>query len=232
MKASTRKKVLVASGIAGFGLLALGIFLGRRNRRIAGLQIGRFQQAPVVDGYNDGRMKTTMRSSKQMPIEERIASIQKLVHKSVMDPEMRKLALQITSNCPERDQTCEAEAVYYAIKQRIRYTGDVAAIAHPDGSVEGIDLYQAARRTWFDMRGGDCDDQAILGATLLALNGIEPRLRVVRQRKDPDWSHVFVGGMIGNRFVPIDTTLPGDRSFGREGEYSHGVDFIAVDLPA
>lgn len=112
-------------------------------------------QAPQVGGYNDGKMKTTLRASADMPIETRIATIQELIHKSVQDPQMRKLALQITSQCGERDKVCEARAVYDYIKKRVRYTGDIGPIKHPDGSVEGIDLYQSARRT-LEFGGGDC----------------------------------------------------------------------------
>lgn len=221
---------MLAAGLGGLGLFALGLWAARRQRTLSGYGLGRFKQAPIVGAYNDGNMRTTLRASHQMPIEERIATIQDLIHKSVQDGEMRKLALAITRKCPERDQKCEAEAIYHAIKQRVRYTGDVGPIRHPDGSVEGIDLYQAARRTW-EFGGGDCDDQAILGATLLSLNGIEPILRVVKQRKDPDWSHIFVVGRINGKIYPIDTTLPGDRSFGVEGVYTKGVDFKAIDLP-
>ena len=232
MKLTQQKKVILLSGFAGLGLLALGLWgIRRQQNAMAGFQLGRFRQAPVIGSYSDGAMKTTMRASKTMPIEERIATIQDLIHKSVQDAEMRKLALGITRRCPERDQMCEANAIYQAIKARVRYTGDVGPIIHPDGSVEGIDLYQAARRTW-EFGGGDCDDHSILAATLLALNGIEPRLRVVRQKKDPDWSHIFPGGIINNRFVALDTTLPGNRSFGTEGVYVKGVDFKAIDLPA
>lgn len=229
MKLTQQKKVILWSGFAGLGLLALGLWgIRRQQNAMAGFQLGRFRQAPVIGSYSDGAMKTTMRASQTMPIEERIATIQLLIEKSIQDPEMRKLALQVTSRCPERDQRCEAEAVYHAIKQRIRYTGDVAPIYFSEtDTVEGVDLYQSARRTWQDMRGGDCDDQAILGATLLALNGIEPILRVVRQKNDPDWSHIFVGGKIGNRFVAIDTTLPGSSSFDREGSYVTSRDFPA-----
>lgn len=219
------------SGLAGLGLLALGLWAHRRQQLAGFGGFGRLRQAPVIGSYSDGNMRTTLRASHQMPIEERIATIQDLIHKSVQDAEMRKLALSITRSCPERDQRCEAETIYQAIKGRVRYTGDVGPILHPDGKVEGIDLYQSARRTW-EFGGGDCDDNAILGGTLLALNGIEPRLRVVRQRKDPDWSHIFVGGIINGKFIPLDTTLPGNRSFGIEGAYTKGIDFKAIDLPA
>jgi transglutaminase-like putative cysteine protease len=193
---------------------------------VGGLGRARHQQAPIVSTYNDGNMKTTIRSSKDMPIEQRIATIQDLIHKSVQDPMMRKVALQATAMCPERDQKCEAEAIYNYVKARVRYTGDVGPIVHPDGSFEGIDLYQTARRT-LEMGGGDCDDQAILNAALLAHNGLEPRLRVVKQRKDPDWSHIYTGAIINGKFIALDTTLPGRNRFNYEYPVSKQIDFPA-----
>lgn len=204
----------------------LGMFgqpqLGRTRRTVA--------QAPIVGGYNDGNMKTTLRADPKMPIEQRLATIQEKVRSSIQDPEMRKLALQITAQCPERDGMCEAKAIYDWIKANIRYTGDIAPVVWEDGSVEGVDLYQSARRT-VEFGGGDCDDQGILGATLLSANGITARLRVVRSRGAPDWEHIFPGALLpkgtGDKFVAIDTTLPGNNNFGVEPPYSKSIDFDA-----
>lgn len=200
----------------------------RERRALSGVALGRGRvvQAPVVSGYSDGRMRTQLRESAQMPIEQRLATIQELVHKSVQDPEMRKLALQITSHCPERDKMCEARAIYDAVKRRVRYTGDVGPIRHPNGAVEGIDLYQSARRTW-EFGGGDCDDNSILNATLLALNGLTPVLRVTQYKGDPDWSHIYTGFTDTGKFVPLDTTLPGNNNFGVEPRFRKKLDFPA-----
>jgi hypothetical protein len=146
--------------LIGFGALILGGYWYFHKRKYGSLGRARFvnqryAEAPEVGGYSDGDMKTTLRASNDMPIEERVASIQALIHKSVQDPQMRKLALAITKNCPERDGTCEAEAVYQYVKKHVRYTGDIAPIKFPNGEVEGIDLYQSARRT-LEMKGGDC----------------------------------------------------------------------------
>ena len=216
-------------GALGVGMVAVGAWMYWRERSGQLSSLGRparFRQAPVVGAYTDGNMKTTLRASRDMPIEERIATIQDLIRKSVQDPQMRKFALQATVRCPERDQMCEAESIYHFVKQRVRYTGDVGPIVHEDGSIEGIDLYQSARRT-LEFGGGDCDDQAILNSTLLALNGLEPRLRVVRQRRDPDWSHIYTGAMINGKFVALDTTLPGSRSFNYETPIAKRIDFPA-----
>jgi hypothetical protein len=147
-------------GFLGLSLVLVGGFFYYRKRKAGSLGRVRFMphryaEAPQIDGYSDGNMKTTLRASDAMPIEERLASIQTLVHKSVQDPEMRKLALKITANCPERDGECEAKAIYTYVKNNVRYTGDIAPIKFPNGEVEGIDLYQSARRT-LEMKGGDC----------------------------------------------------------------------------
>jgi transglutaminase-like putative cysteine protease len=222
-------------GLLGLGLVAVGGYVYFTRKRRGGLGRARyvdqkFPEAPVTDGYSDGNMKTTLRESEEMPIEERLASIQNLVHKSVQDPEMRKLALQITSHCPERDGECEARAVYDYVKANVRYTGDIAPIKFPSGQVDGIDLYQSARRT-LEFGGGDCDDQSILVATLLALNGITPRLRVMKERKSDDWSHIFplagLPKLQPTDWVSLDTTLPGKNEYGKEVPYADALDFPA-----
>ena len=221
-------------GLGSIGLLFVGWFA--YNRRGSGL--GRpvrlvtetTPEAPIIDSYNDGNMKTTLRSSEDMPIEERVASIQALVHKSVQDPEMRKLALKITAHCPERDGECEARAVYDYVKANVRYTGDVAPIKFPSGQVEGIDLYQSARRT-LEFKGGDCDDQSGVVATLLSLNGITARLRVMKEDKNEDFSHIFpVAGLPKNdptTWFALDTTLPGTDNFGTQVPFADALDFPA-----
>jgi transglutaminase-like putative cysteine protease len=222
-------------GLVGLGVALLGGYFIYRQRKTASLgrvrfMSKRYEEAPAIDGYSDGNMRTTLRASEGMPIEERLASIQKLVHKSVQDPEMRKLALKITSQCPERDGECEARAVYNFVKDNVRYTGDVAPIKFPNGDVEGIDLYQSARRT-LEFGGGDCDDQSVLIATLLALNGITPRLRVMKESKSDDWSHIFpLAGLPKNgpsKWVALDTTLPGRNKYAVEVPYAEALDFPA-----
>lgn len=186
----------------------------------------------MIGRYTDGNMTTVLREQRNMPIEVRVASIQKQIEKSIQDPEMRKIALQVTRPCPERDGTCEARAIYDFVKSRvrIRYTGDIAPIKWSDGSVEGVDLFQSARRT-IEFGGGDCDDHNILVSTLLALNGITPRLRVVKERGADDWQHIFPGALLpkgtGSKFIALDTTLPGNDHFGREPSYAKYIDFDA-----
>lgn len=167
-----------------------------------------------------------------LSINKRAGILQDLVWQSVQDPAMRKLALSITHNCPARDGECEARAIYNWTRKNIRYTGDVAPVKQGrHGSVEGIDLFQAAKRT-VEFRGGDCDDHAVLNATLLALNGITPKFRITAPKGagSSDWSHIYTtAGLSKNnpsKWLALDTTLPGNY-FGVEAPYGNHIDFPA-----
>lgn len=226
-------RLLKISAVAGTGLVIIGGVLWYRQWRtsqaLAGIptmkQLGMVQEAPVVSSYSDGNMKTEIRSSPNMPIEQRLATIQRKVRESIQDPEMRKLALKITASCPERDKRCEAKAIYKWMKKNIRYTGDIAPVQWEDGTVDGVDLYQSARRT-VEFGGGDCDDHSILGATLLSLNGIEAQLAVTAEAPLADDSHIYVGGLLPD-FTALDTTLPGNFKFGVEAPYARRRFFAA-----
>ncbi len=223
------KAVAVLMTIGGVALAVTGAvaLCGRDEEKQK--QLGNFTKTKT----SRGGMTLTHLSKRDLPLDQRVAILQDLTWKSVQDPRMRKLALGITRSCPERDGTCEAKAVYKAIKQRVRYTGDVGEIkmgAH--GPVETIDLYQSAYRTW-EFGGGDCDDHSVLAATLLTLNGIDSEFRIIAASRDPkenDWSHIYTTAKLpkGNptKKVVIDTTLPGDHNFGREPPYGKRRDFI------
>lgn len=177
-----------------------------------------------------GNGMTQLFRTHRMSIQERIGIIQDQVFKSVSDPRMKSIAADAVRACPERDGLCEAKAIYNAVKARVRYSGDVAPIKHGrNGPKDSIDYYQTGWNTW-SMGAGDCDDQSILLATLLSLNGIEPRLRVTATSKRGDWSHIYV--MAGlpkyapTKWVALDSTLPG-RRFGLEAPYAKHADFDA-----
>lgn len=245
MSPSTRKKVTLAAGVVGLGAVVTGLIVLARKKAALGAPAAslgflppkyryvpkQHRPAPLVGESSAGGMKIQHRRSASMPIEERVASIQDMVWAGIQDPRMRKLALQITKHCPERDGTCEARAVYDYVKANVRYTGDVAPIKMGrSGPVEGVDLYQAGKRT-LEFQGGDCDDQSILVSTLLAHNGITPRLRVVAESRTADDSHIYpIAGLPKNaptKWVALDTTLPGNKRFGVEMPVGRITDFPA-----
>jgi transglutaminase-like putative cysteine protease len=237
------EKAGLAFAAVGVAAAIGGIFIyqkGRSKASAGGGPVGAFGYAAPLPSVRSttrsGDMTVKHYYDRTMPIEKRVAILQKLVEDSIKDGEMRKLALQITSSCPARDDRCEARAVYEAVKRRVRYTGDVAPIKHTDGSIEGVDYFQTAKRTW-EIQGGDCDDQAVLNATLLTLNGIPARFRITAPRTknrplagDPGWAHIYAtAGIPKNNpssWVALDTTIPG-QFFGKEAPYGRAVDFIA-----
>lgn len=220
-------KILIGVGSA-LAIVGVGAVVWRYSRPLGDYRPGQMPIPKALSSTSKDGMTTTLYRS-EMPIEERIGLIQRRVWKSVNDPKMRELALAITNNCPERDGLCESRAVYAAIKDRVRYTGDVAPVIQDNGQKDGVDYYQSAVRTW-QIKGGDCDDHSALAATLLALNGIEPRFRVTSADNSDDWSHIYViAGLPKNnpaRWVAVDSTLPGFR-FGEEAPYGRRIDFDA-----
>jgi hypothetical protein len=210
-------------GIAG----AIVVARHRARQGLAGRYVsGRTAQAPVIGKTTSNGMQVEHRRSNDMSIEQRVASIQDLVWKSVQLPQMRELALKITKNCPERDKACEARAIYAYVKRHVRYTGDVAAVKQgANGPLEAIDLYQRGDRT-LQFGGGDCDDHTILNSSLLSLNGIPARLMVTADTRLGEWQHIYSKGLIDGKWVALDTTLPGNR-FGYEVPYKRSIEFPA-----
>lgn len=221
------KKIVKGMVIVGAIIAASGLawYLYRKRS-------GAFGRSVVVSPpVNEGGMTLTHYRHKSMPIEERLRILQDLTWKSVQDPRNRKLALNMTHDCPERDGKCEANAVYNAIKKNIRYTGDVAPLKMgADGPIEGVDLFQSAYRTW-EFQGGDCDDHSVLAATALTLNGIPAKFRVTAPHRTADFSHIYVLAglpkMRPTKWIPIDTTLPGNDRFGYEVPYGRKADYAA-----
>lgn len=218
------KRLGIATLVAGSALVLAGGVIIWRSRKASLLGL-------LHDQNTQSGMTLKHYRSNTMPIQERVGIIQDMVWKSVKDPRMRKIALGITSGCPARDGECEARKIHEFVKANVRYTGDVAPIKlGRHGPVEGVDLFQSAFRT-LEFKGGDCDDHSILNSTLLALNGISPKLRVTAPRNAGSaWQHIYA--MAGlpktnpHKWKALDTTLP-DGHFGTELHFGKGKDFIA-----
>lgn len=215
--------VLVGTGIA---TVVVGLILKYRDGKSPQALLG-----STTKTTKNGMTLTHYRG--RIPIKKRIGLLQDLVYKSVQDPRMRQIALDATKNCKARDGECETRAVYNAIKNRVRYTGDVAPIKlGSSGPVEAVDFFQSAYRTW-ELQGGDCDDHSVLAATLLSLNGIQPKFKITSKTKsagDDDWSHIYVvAGLPKNtpeKWLAVDTTLPGSY-FNVEAPYGKSKEFPA-----
>src|SRR5271163_752866 len=88
MTPRNRKRLTIVLGVAGFA--ALLYYFGNRKGSLSGLGFmrpkyrhvqGKHKPAPLVGSTENGGMRTELRSSETMPIEERIGSIQDLIFK-------------------------------------------------------------------------------------------------------------------------------------------------------
>lgn len=229
MKTGTK----IGIGVAVAGLAALGVGIAIAVKRRGDNTGGLGKPGKVKVTKKNGMTVTHYRG--KLPINERVGLLQDLVYQGVQDPAMRKLALQITKDCPARDGRCEANAIDIWVRQNIRYTGDIAPIKlGRHGPVESIDFFQAPKRT-VEFGGEDCDGHAALNATLLALNGITSKFRVTSPSLFGEgWSHIYVvAGLPKERpssWVVMDTTLP-NAKLGQEHSSAKRRDFASGAPP-
>ena len=127
-------------------------------------------------------------------LDDRMRIIIKLIQQGKVDPSVRAWVSEaLTRRCgdswcvPEKDRTAEIRAIFDAIRERVRYTGDVWS----------TDTYQAARHV-LKHRTADCDDFTILGASCLLTVGIPVTLVVIQTTQSDDWDHIYLRAGDGN----------------------------------
>ena len=114
--------------------------------------------------------------------------------------QLRSLASQIVSVVPGKDWAGELAAIQSWVRDNIRYTRDI----HDLETLHTPDVT-------LNTRMGDCDDQAILTACLLASSGHPWRLVAIALKNAPDqFVHVYTESRLGNKWVSVETTEPVD----------------------
>lgn len=114
-----------------------------------------------------------------------------------VDPSIRMLAQQITRGLKSHDELAEVTALQHFVRDRIRYVKDV----------DGVETLQAPPYT-LKMQSGDCDDKAILLATLLGSVGY-PAQFIALGFNGRDFTHVLTAVKLGTRFIPLETIVNG-----------------------
>lgn len=112
-------------------------------------------------------------------------------------PKLRQLAKKIVQPCPPKSARCEVARIHAFVSNKIRYLGDVA----------GVETVQAPDVTLRD-RCGDCDDQAVLVASLLQSIGRPARFIAIGIRPG-QFAHVYTETPIGPDWVAVETTEKG-----------------------
>lgn len=110
------------------------------------------------------------------------------------NPEVIAAARAIIEAVPPKHYAAEAAIIFQYVQREVRYTQDV----------DGVEVVQTPDKTMI-LGHGDCDDMAVLLATLLAATG--KRTRFVAGGFDGGpIEHVWVEVLIGDRWFAMDPT--------------------------
>lgn len=142
------------------------------------------------------------------------------------DPLLRKLALNILQHyrVPSHNFVEEALAIGDYVKDKVRYVRD------PEGVEYLTDPKDLIKQIQEGLAQGDCDDMALLTATLLLAVGHEPYFRAVRyQDSFGPYNHIYVVDYDRNYHsqemrVVLDCILK-DRPIGSEVEHMNGDEY-------
>lgn len=128
----------------------------------------------------------------------------KLMRRLVIDAKrrynIRKLTLSIVKNNANKDYIGEVKSIHRWVKNNIRYVKDI----------RGIETLQTPEKT-VEIGQGDCDDHAILVATMLEVIGHPARLKAIGFMANT-FQHVYTETKLGaktkNMWIAVETTEP------------------------
>lgn len=158
---------------------------------------------------------------------DQVASLRTLAElalRGTVSPLVRTTALKIVRDCASRDDQCELEAIYNAVKHGDKEVAPlrrgfkyVADARFADYFTAPADSLQACLK---GACGGDCDDHCALMCALLGSLGWRCGLRAWGRRGEGSYSHVYAVAAFPKRpphraAVGMDTTVP-EFSFGDE----------------
>lgn len=141
-------------------------------------------------------------------------------------PAIRQLALRIIESfkVQSNDYINEALAIGQWVKQKTRYCRDINGVETLHDPLTMIDMIKRGEAHL------DCDDQALLTATLLLSIGHQPYFRVIRySNKYSGWQHIYTVVYEKNhntkkQRIVLDTILK-RRPLGYENRHVSGKEF-------
>ena len=129
-------------------------------------------------------------------IVETLKIMRRIVRKQKAALPIRNKALEITQGIDGKNWVGEIKAVQEWVKNNVKYRKDIV-------DVETLHLPE----TLLGVKSGDCDDHALLVASLLESIGHPTRFVAVGYAPD-DYIHVFAESRVGNKWVSVETTEP------------------------
>lgn len=125
--------------------------------------------------------------------ENTVIEMIKIIKESSQNPMIRQYAEKIIQNVPPRDDMGEAEAIYYWVRDNVRYTRDPLGLEYFTTPL--LMLQKFGRGETME---GDCDDCALLASSLLRSIGFFTVVRIAGYGVDKsDYSHVYCMAKVG-----------------------------------
>lgn len=112
------------------------------------------------------------------------------------DPQIIALAAELTAQLDDKDYAGEVEALHAFVRDSIRYLNDV----------NEVETVRTPLLT-LEHGAGDCDDQAVLLASLLEATG-KPTRFVAAGFMGGDLEHVWTEAKVGDSWYALETTEP------------------------
>jgi len=156
--------------------------------------------------------KIEIKKFEKHPLKETIAIMINILDKERQNPFVIDTARDVVSRrCPANpdDPTfvdCRIINIFNYVKNNVRYEFDpldIEYVTYPSKMIERINI---TRRGKNGNACGDCDDHAILLASLLVSVGIPARFVVISQSSDSDFHHIYTEAyniQTGN-WIPLD----------------------------
>jgi hypothetical protein len=127
-----------------------------------------------------------------------IRRMRQLVREGRVNPEIRRTAINLTTLLPPRDFDGEIRTLFEFVRDRIRYVGDV----------NEIETLTAPDKT-LHLGAGDCDDKAVLLASLLESIGYSTVFIVTGYTLPGVFEHVYLAVLLPDgSLLPLDASEP------------------------
>jgi transglutaminase-like putative cysteine protease len=129
-------------------------------------------------------------------VKDTLYIMSRLTRRYKRHPGLVALARSLVSRLPGKDWGGEIAALHAFVRDHIRYVQDV----------NGVETLATPDRT-LEIRQGDCDDKALLLATLLEAIGHPTRFVAVGEQPG-ELTHVLVETKVGEDWISLETTEP------------------------
>lgn len=137
-----------------------------------------------------------------------LRELAKLTEKAMLDPNVRAVAIALTRDCTARDDRCELEAIFGAVKHGDERVAALSRGVRYVSDPRGADFFTSPSRLLAMCEAGscaeDCDGQTALVAALAGSLGFVVGLRAWGHENEKEYVHVYAVARVPKR-TPKDT---------------------------